>query len=75
MAAIILDSQDPPDDRAHLGHLVETDEGVDLGKRLAQFTRKTLRHASAHDQLLARFFPESALLMRIQNRLDRFFLR
>src|SRR4051794_27810102 len=75
MTAIILDTQDPAVGPAHLADLGEADESIHLGQRFAELARKTLRHASAHDQLLAGFFPESALLMGIENCFDRFFLR
>src|SRR5712692_4125220 len=40
------------DNGTELAYLVEPDERVHLGKRLAELARETLRHASAHDQLL-----------------------
>ena len=61
-------------DRPHLTHLIQADECIDLRKRLAKLRRKTLRHAAAYDQLLTRLFSQSPLLMRIENRIDRFFL-
>src|ERR1700720_1713088 len=34
---------------AEFADLIESDEGVDFGKRLAKFGRETLRHATAYD--------------------------
>src|SRR6202165_193605 len=46
----------PLDDWTELADLIQPDERVHLGKRLAELARETLRHASAHDQLLMASF-------------------
>src|SRR5205085_311633 len=66
-------SQHPFDNRAELVDLIEPDKCIDLGQRNAHFLRKALRHAATHDQFLIRAFAQAALLVRLQDRLDRFF--
>lgn len=61
--------------RSKLTDLIEADKRLHLRHLLPQFSRKPLRHAAAHDQLLVRSFAQPALLMRFQNRLNRFFFR
>src|SRR6266404_2817860 len=60
--------------RAKLTHLVQSNERIDLRQLLAQLVRKPLRHTAAHDQFLIWSLAKSALLMRIENRIDRFLL-
>ena len=60
--------------RAKLAHLIESDERIDFRQLRAQFVREPLRHAAAHDQSLMWPLIKSALLMRAENRIDRFLL-
>jgi hypothetical protein len=62
-------------DGAEILHLIEPDKRVDLRQLLAQLSRESLRHTAAHDQLLTGTAGEAALLMRIEDRFDRLFLR
>src|SRR6266571_3326289 len=61
-------------DLAKIADLVEPNEHVHLRKQLAQVTREPLRHTTAHDQFLIWPFIQAALLMRLQNCFDGFFL-
>ncbi len=63
------------DDVARVGDLVEADECIDFGHLACEFLGKTLRHAAAHDQLLAGFFAQAALLVRVEDCVDGFLLR
>ena len=64
------------DDVAGLGDLVQTHEGIDFRQLFGQLGGKALRHAAADDQPLPRpAAREPAVLMRLEDRLDRFLLR
>src|SRR4051794_22428276 len=75
MTALVLRFQNALDDWSRLAHLIEANERIHLQQGLAQLAREALRHATADDQLLSALLAESALLMRFEDRLDRFFFR
>src|SRR6266404_7705961 len=61
-------------DLAEIADLVEPNERVHFRKQSAQIAREPLRHTTAHDQFLIWPFIQAALLMRLENGFDGFFL-
>src|SRR6266550_3337259 len=67
-------SQNRLDNRPQLTDLIQANKCVHFGQRFAQLASEPLRQAAAYDQFLIRSPVQNALIMRLENRFDRFFL-